>query len=194
MQLFCRINLILSTYTALMNCFSVINKNNLKKFALLGTVLVLVFGTLSHFVYEWSGENRFAAAFFPVNESTWEHMKLLFFPMLAFVLSFAPSLKQKYPNILPASFCGILSGTFLIPVLFYTYSGILGFTLTPADIAIFFVSVIAAFAVTYKLAGSRARIPQSLTVLLSGSILAVFLLFVLFSFYPPDLGIFKDPS
>ena len=39
-------------------------------------------GTLLHFVYEWSGENVLVAAFSAVNESTWEHMKLLFFAIL----------------------------------------------------------------------------------------------------------------
>lgn len=82
-----------------MNYFSSIKKSNLKKFALWGTILVLIVGTLSHFVYEWSEKNRFTAAFFPTNESTWEHMKLLFFPMLTFVLIITPFLKQKYPNI-----------------------------------------------------------------------------------------------
>lgn len=66
--------------------------------------------------------------------------------------------------------------------------------ITPADIAIFFVSVIAAFAVSYNLSRSHARMPRYLTILLTVSILAIRLCFVLFSFYPPDLGIFKAPA
>ena len=43
-----------------------------------------LFGTLLHFLYEWTGKNNFTALFSGVNESTWEHMKLLFFPLLIF--------------------------------------------------------------------------------------------------------------
>ena len=58
--------------------------NSLKRFCILGAIVTVIFGVISHFVYEWSGNNFFAGLFFPVNESTWEHMKLLFFPMLAY--------------------------------------------------------------------------------------------------------------
>ena len=40
----------------------------------------LVAGTLLHFVYEWFGGNVWAVIG-AVNESTWEHLKLLFFPV-----------------------------------------------------------------------------------------------------------------
>ena len=39
-------------------------------------------GTALHFAYEWSGENVVVGAVAAVNESTWEHMKLLFIPLL----------------------------------------------------------------------------------------------------------------
>ena len=45
-----------------------------------GLVFVLTAGTLLHFVYEWAGESTVAAIFSTVSESTWEHLKLLFFP------------------------------------------------------------------------------------------------------------------
>ena len=66
---------------------------------LAGALFTAAMGTLLHFVYDWSGGWGAAAAFSAVNESTWEHMKLLFFPMLTFVLIITPFLKQKYPNI-----------------------------------------------------------------------------------------------
>ena len=48
----------------------------------IGIVFAVIAGTLSHFVYEWLGENPIAAIFFPIDESVWEHVKLLFFPTL----------------------------------------------------------------------------------------------------------------
>ena len=123
----------------------------LKYYILGGILFVLVFGTLSHFVYEWSGNNTFLGLFFPVNESTWEHMKLVFFPMLVYGIFMKQRLQQEYPCILSALPAGILTGSLLIPVIFYTYSGIIGQNFLPADIAVFIISVLLAFLVIYKL-------------------------------------------
>ena len=49
---------------------------------LAGILFTLTAGILLHFSYEWSMENPFVALFAPVNESVWEHLKLLFFPFL----------------------------------------------------------------------------------------------------------------
>ena len=94
--------------------------NELKKEMIKGILFVSIVGTLWHFVYEWSGQNPIVGLFFPVNESTWEHMKLLFFPMLLYTLYAYKKLKDAFPCIPSALLYGILSGTFLIPLLFYT--------------------------------------------------------------------------
>ena len=68
---------------------------NLKSALIIGTIFVLITGILSHFVYDWSGQNFIVGFFSPVNESTWEHMKLSFFPMLLFSVYLAAMLKGK---------------------------------------------------------------------------------------------------
>ena len=117
----------------------------LKKYTVGGVLFTAVLGTLSHFFYKLSGENSLLALLVPVSESTWEHMKMLFFPMLLYSLIAVPGLKTTYPFLPCACGEGMLLGLLLIPTLFYTYSGILGFSVPPVDIAIFYVSVIAAF-------------------------------------------------
>ena len=42
-----------------------------------GFLFTAAVGALLHFTYDWSGGTVLAAAFSAVNESTWEHMKLL---------------------------------------------------------------------------------------------------------------------
>ena len=49
-----------------------------------GFLFAATAGTLLHFVYDWSGGIPLVAAFSAVNESTWEHMKILFFPVFLF--------------------------------------------------------------------------------------------------------------
>ena len=105
---------------------------------LAGFLFTGALGVLLHFLYEWSGGNTLAAAFSAVNESTWEHMKLLFFPMFVFSVFQVCIMGRNYPNFLAARAASILTGLVLIPVLFYTYTGVLGRNINWVDIAIFF--------------------------------------------------------
>ncbi len=163
-------------------------------YTIAGILFTSVSGTLAHFVYDWSGQNILAGFFTPVNESTWEHMKLLFFPMLLYGIFTIPYLKQDFPCILCAYPVGILASTFAIPTLFYTYSGILGTNYTAIDILIFYISVIFAFAVVYLKTKScesgDARTGEKLFL----PWLAILLLaacFIIFTIIPPSLGIFQ---
>ncbi len=57
-----------------------------KRYVVIGFFVVGILGTLFHFVYDWSGQLWLVGLFVPVNESTWEHMKLLFIPMLIYIM------------------------------------------------------------------------------------------------------------
>ena len=118
---------------------------------LAGALFTAAMGTLLHFVYDWSGGWGAAAAFSAVNESTWEHMKLLFFPMFLFSVVQVCCLGRNYPNFLAARGVSTVTGVALIPVLFYTYTGVLGRHLLWADIAVFYLSVLGAFALDFRL-------------------------------------------
>lgn len=161
----------------------------LKNYIRWGTILVAFLGTIFHFVYKWLGENPIAGLFVPVNESTWEHMKLLFFPMLIFA-AYSKKLSDVYPCLGSATALGTLVGTFLIPVLFYTYSGILGFNIQAIDISIFYISTAIAFYIIYKATTSCSAEPHKR--LLNFLIVAVFVSFIIFTIFPPDIAIFKS--
>lgn len=157
--------------------------NPLKRYSIIGIFFVLIAGTLSHFLYEWTGRSFIAGLFTPVNESTWEHMKLLFFPMLVYALFMIPKLRKKYPSVVPAAAFGILTGTILIPVIFYTYTGILGYHLFLLDVGTFAVSVVIAFYAVYKLSLSRSVRPYG--YFLYGLLFLFLICFLWFTFSPP---------
>lgn len=175
-------------------------KNKLLLNTFIGIILVSVLGTLFHFVYEWTGENPFVGYFVPVNESTWEHMKLMFVPMLIFFL-----LESKFPQDLSfknssPSIATVLLGTFLIPVLFYTYTGILGNHYSVLDISTYYISVILAFTFRYfyikKTAStlSDSNIEKQTNTRLTIIFILMSVCFILFTYNPPSLGIFVPPS
>lgn len=166
--------------------------SKLKLYTIAGTIFVIITGSLAHFVYEWSGKNFILGFFFPVSESTWEHMKLCFFPMLIYSFFMNKRLKDDYPCVTTALLSGILLGTFFIPVIFYTYSGILGRNYVPLDIAVFVISVIIAFWAVYKLTLSCKMISCSFRLGLFVFVIAV--CFLVFTYIPPDIGLFIAPT
>lgn len=165
--------------------------NQLKRYTATGAAFVIILGTLAHFFYEWSHKSSIVGIFTPINESTWEHMKLLFFPMLLFSLIAITKLKDIYPCITSSLLSGILAGTALIPIIFYTYTGILGYNLLFLDISAFIFAVISAFCTAYKLTLSCRM--EKYTVLLYITIGILFICFVVFTFCPPGIALFADP-
>ncbi len=150
-------------------------------------------GTLLHFVYEWSGGSAWAACISAVNESTWEHMKLLFVPMFFFSLVQAVLLGRNYPNLLAVRAVSVTAGLALIPVLFYTYTGILGRHITWVDVSIFFAADLAAFALDFWLLRRGKLSSGWMQILGLAALWGLAFGFVWCTFRPPRLPLWQDP-
>ena len=117
----------------------------LKCYTLIGIIFVIITGSLAHFVYEWTGNHLIIGLFTPINESVREHMKLIFFPMLLYGLVMNRNLKKEFPCVTSSLSFGILLGTFLVPVFFYTYTFLTGRDVFALDLADFVLSIVIAF-------------------------------------------------
>jgi len=163
----------------------------IKSYIILGIVFVSVLGTFLHFAYNLSGNNHFVGFFTPVNESIWEHTKLIYFPMLIYSIYLDIKLKDEYPCISSAMIFGALLGVLLIITLFYTYSGIIGYHISYIDISIFYISVITSFYVVYKLASSCSTNNSDFYLQILN--LLMICSFIIFTYNPPDLPLFINP-
>jgi len=185
-----------SSYTRCMNDLRKIKRQNLLIYTT-GYIAVTVLGTLLHFVYGWSSSNMLVGLFAAVNESTWEHMKLAFYPMLIFSVIFMviyykqPSRRGTLPVGCTAANLAesTLLATWLIPVMFYTYSGILGFNVAFIDIAIFFISVLFAFIHLWKLQNNDDCGCYGFLII----VVVQLIIFFVFTSKPPALGLFIPP-
>ena len=166
-------------------------KRSISLWQFLGFAVTAFGGTLLHFLYEWTGKSMITALISGVNESTWEHMKLLFFPMFFFAL-----IQSFFFKDIQGFWCvklrGILLGLLLIPVLFYTYNGIFGESPDWINIMIFFLSAASAFLWETRLfhrENTPCRSPKLSFIILC----LIALLFVVFTFFTPEIEIFRDP-
>jgi len=150
-------------------------------------LFVVLLGVFLHFAYELSGGNPIVGLFALVNESIWEHLKLLFFPMLVLTLWDLFTTQKNNLCFLPARTLGILAGMAFIVVVYYTLTGVLGFQLAWLNILIFLLGVAFAFWVEKKV----AHMCNTISVKLAIVILIIFIvLFIIFTIAPPALGIF----
>lgn len=151
----------------------------------------MILGTLNHFLYDFTEQNPFAALIAPINESVWEHMKLLFFPFLLFSLIEYAIRRPNAACFFGARFAGIWIGMLAVIFLFYGYSGILGLDLPVLDILLFYVGVLAAYAASARF-GKTFCHKDLLTIFLWWT--ATTLLFFLFTCFPPELPLFLSPA
>ena len=162
-----------------------------QKWELGGLFFAIGTGNLLHFVYEWCGEHPAAALISGINESTWEHMKLLAVPWL--VWTAVELLVLWGDGSLFARAAGLLTGLVLIPALYYTYTGALGISSSLVNIMIFQLAVLAGFGVSWRLHGQRRFGAVGWQALGAAFLLAAAALFAWWTFAPPQLPLFVDP-
>lgn len=160
---------------------------------IIGIIFTLILGTLSHFFYEWSNENPFLALFSSVNESVWEHTKLLFFPAFLYTLFEIIVLFKTSGHFLTARIIGILCGIFFIISAYFTYTGISGRHFLVLDVLIFIISVLITFCTSRFL---EVHVPGlALPLLANYALLLLFvILYFSFTFDPPSSPLFQVPD
>ena len=166
-------------------------RKNIKFWQVAGFVFIGIAGALLHFLYEWSGESFLIAPFSAVNESIFEHIKLLFFPWLTFAFIEKKCIGRNIPNFWCAKLVGIVTGIILIPAIFYTYTGALGVTADWFNIAIFFIVVaVSLYIETIIIKSGKCSLPNAISLFI---IILLGVVLVALTFFPFHIPLFEDP-
>lgn len=160
-----------------------------KKSSIISAIFVLCLGTLNHFIYGWL-PYKLVGIFAPVNESIFEHLKLVFYPFLITIIIRYFKHKEDY-YFLKASIASV-SGILTIPLLYYLVNI---FTTPPAfiNISIFIIASILQEYVFYHLINDKfddIPIKNSEGIII---IITISLAFSVFTFLPPKNDLFLDP-
>ncbi len=153
-------------------------------------LIIGILGTLGHFVYEWTGNNVLAGLIFPVNESIWEHLKLIFFPASVYFLAEYLLSDRKDENYIPSAIKSIFCGMLSVVVLYYTISGIIGKNIDFINILIFFAAVFITVYKRNKYISEGEEFSEKQRTFLIISFIATAVLFMIWSYFPPKIGIF----
>lgn len=155
--------------------------------------LLFLVGSIFHFIFNWFGSPFFLAPFFPVNESIWEHTKLLVFPLFLFYLVYYYLYKNKYFLDKEIWFTSLLmsliSSVLIMIIFYYTYSGILGKNISIINIFSLLLALLVGQLIglrTYK--NGKKLSFKSLLFFFS----FLFLFYLIMTFYPFKIPIFYD--
>ena len=160
-----------------------------KKELVIRYIFVCVLGVLLHFTYNWSGQNRIVGLFSAVNESTFQHMKLIFFPTLLLTIWDILKGRFKEPGFLQKRTMGLLYGMGTIILLFYSIWGILGTRYDWINISIFFLGVF----ISFYTENNWKKNTYPINILTSVMILIYLTIaFFMFTYNFTNIGIFFD--
>lgn len=156
---------------------------------IVGLVFGLIAGTVLHFVYKWSGCNDIIALFAPINESVWEHLKLLFIPFILYAVVEYYIIGNKYTGFFTVKAFAVILGILSLLAMFYTYTAIAGRNFLFADIIIFVISNVLMYIFGLsEIPNENSSNKKGITI-----IFLITIMFFIFTVYPPQGSLFTDP-
>jgi hypothetical protein len=157
---------------------------------LISFFIISIFGTLVHFTHNWFKNGLVLHFFSAVNESTWEHMKMLVAPTIL-VAVFQILVTDNHINILNGILALLVIEVISIPILFEIAKIFSKKVHLAITISIFYISIFLGLLCEYMVIKNVILlVPEWLALVIFCFIVACF---GIFTFYTPRLGIFKDP-
>jgi hypothetical protein len=164
-----------------------------QRWEIAGIFFIIGFGTTLHFWFEWTGYWRPAALIAAVNESTWEHFKMAFWPGLIYALVEYPFLRDDANNFFVAKFTGLLAMPLITTILFYGYTSLAGTHLLWVDVIVFILSVIGGQWISLAIM-TKTGLQHSLRNFAIAGLAIMVLAFSLLSYYPLNNFLFTHPG
>ena len=170
------------------------NKKKIMIWQIVGAFVIFGVGALWHFIFEWIGDPEWLGWFLPVNESVWEHVKLMYWPAILYFIVEGIFLWKKTNNFLFTKMVVLFFNPIVNIIIFYTYSGITGYESFIIDSIILFITTCVQQYISYKLL-TREEVwsdKRALRIALSiFGILFLGALLALWTYLPPHIPLYE---
>lgn len=165
---------------------------NLKKFKIISIFGIFTLTVLFHFAYNFY-PNFLFATIFPVNESIWEHMKLLYFGILFYQLIeyfLLSKNKIKYNNKFSNLFITTYSSVFLYLIIYLPIYNVIGENMI-VSILLLIIIIIVESIISYYILKSK-QFNKSLEIFSILLLIIGYIVFIYLTFNPPTNYLFYD--
>lgn len=161
------------------------------KIKYLSIIMIFIICFITHYLYNLF-PSFFTSLFFPVNESVWEHMKMLVSSIIIWDIILYFILKNNgyyFENFILSVLCTNICSIVIFLIIYYPLYMIFGdFFLL--NIIILFVSIFLSVNIGFNILYKSNYNLESISILI---IITIYILFGLFTYYPPKSPIFIDP-
>ena len=170
--------------------------NKYEKSILWSVIFIFSVGALLHMIYDFTNENPIVALFAPVNESIWEHTKMVVLPSFIWYMGAYFIIKrfnkQMASMYLGCGLAAMIISIIFIPLLYYFYTGAFGIQSMIIDILILLAAaalgaLFSLFLFKYQKKIVNAYITISIFII-------IFIIYGYFTLYPPGIPLFDDVS
>ena len=171
------------------------NKKNINNYILLGIPFIFILACLFHFMYEATGKTIVSAIFFPVNESIFEHLKLVLYPTIIYWIVLYLFIKGNYKIPFKKWLIGLCFSivSSIVSILFFYYVFKSAFNISSLFWHIIIVLISAIIGQIIGLHVFNNIKYNSLKFLICLIIIATLvIIFTKYTFFPPHLPLFYD--
>jgi hypothetical protein len=161
-------------------------EKQLFKWEFIGFLVTYGIGAALHFEFGWTGNWPPAALFGAVNESTWEHLKMAFWPMILWVIVEGAIIKKKHVEIRNFAIAKAI-GVYITPM---TISA--GFRSSLASGLTFFAIGVFVGYLASAMIMSASKWPNAMKFVAIGLLAFSIACFSLLTYFPPQNILFID--
>ena len=168
-----------------------LNRIKPETYTLLGILVLFVVGSLFHFLYSLTGECFIVGLFVPINESIFEHTKMVVLPIFIWwSIFYLFRKKDLFVNAwFTSALIAMISAIIAIPMLFYFYSQAFGIESLVIDILILLVSLAIGQILGLHYYRHGKGIEYHFAIVL---MIVIIILFAFFTINPPAFPIFNS--
>lgn len=163
----------------------------LETYTLIGILVLFVVGSLFHFLYSLTGECFIVGLFVPINESIFEHTKMVVLPIFIWwSIFYLFRKKDLFVNAwFTSALIAMISAIIAIPMLFYFYSQAFGIESLVIDILILLISLAIGQILGLHYYRHGKGIEYHFAIVL---MIVIIILFAFFTINPPAFPIFNS--
>jgi len=167
-------------------------KNQVLLWEIGGFFFIGLIGAVLHFTFELSNFSNMVVAFFSaVNESTWEHLKMVFWPGVVFSLIEYSYIRDQVNNFLVAKAVSLFVMPLIISIGWYGYTPFTQRSIFKLDLVLFYLAVLIGQIISYKIL-TREPLSKRATTLSAVGLVVMLIAFSTFTFYPPEIFLFEN--
>ncbi|NMC56369.1 MAG: hypothetical protein GYA50_04010 [Eubacteriaceae bacterium] len=167
--------------------------SNPEKFIIISIPLLFLFGSMFHFLYELSGDSGIVGLFAAVNESVWEHSKMIVLPVFLFWVIYYIAKGKKYSidknKWFTSALVSLITALIAMPMIFYFYTEAFGVEFLVVDIIILFLVLMFGQLLGLHFYKHSKGIKWQAAVF---AMILIIIVFMIFTYYPPHIPLFLD--